>query len=84
MSRARSNQPPVSVECAANGQPRALRWQGRTWRIEAVLNRWRVETGLWDTPIQCDYYKVALDSGGMLLLVHDQTAGDWFVRRIYA
>ena len=45
MSRARSNQPPVSVECAANGQPRALRWQGRTWRIEAVLNRWRMETG---------------------------------------
>lgn len=84
MSRARSNQPPVSVECVANGQPRALRWQERTWRIEAVLNRWRVETGWWDIPIQRDYYKVALDSGGMLLLVHDQATDDWFVRRIYA
>ena len=84
MSRARSNQPPVSVEYAANGQPHALRWRGCYWRIEAVLNRWRVETGWWDIPIQRDYYKVALDSGGMLLLVHDQTAGDWFVRRIYA
>jgi len=82
MSRAQTDRLPV--ECAVNGQPLALRWRGRVWRIEAIFNHWRVETGWWDNPVRRDYYKVALEGGGVLLLVYDHIADGWFVRRIYA
>lgn len=84
MSRTGPDRQPVPVTCGANGHPVTLRWRGRAWRIEAVLNHWRADTQWWDTPVQRDYYKVALEGGGMLLLVHDHTAAAWFVRRVYA
>ena len=83
MSRARPDRLPVPVECEADGHPRTLHWRGQRRRVSAVLNRWRVDTGWWDTPIRRDYYKVALDNGGTLLLVHDHVASAWFVRCIY-
>lgn len=74
---------PLTVKCRAGGLPHIVYWRGRRQSVVVVLNRWRVDTHWWDEPVSFDYFKLLLEDGTLLLLVHDSAADIWVVRRIY-
>ena len=43
MSHLRLKATPVRVMCGADGLPCAVQWRGRSQKVTAVFNRWRVD-----------------------------------------
>lgn len=68
----------VQVDC---GVPVALIDGAATHRIERVQDRWHVDDEWWREPIRRRYYRVALDTGAIRTLYHDQVADSWFEQR---
>lgn len=71
---------PVTVQ-VDRGIPVALIDGANRHRIERVQDRWHVDDEWWREPIQRRYYRVALDTGSIRTLYHDQVADSWFEQR---
>ena len=71
--------PPRPVQVVSrNGHPVGITVGGRQRRVLEVQDVWRVEDEWWrDTPIRRHYYQVLLDGGSILVLYHDDIAGEW-------
>jgi hypothetical protein len=63
--------------------PEGFRWQGRTHRIQHLARRWRVDVEWWRLRIWRDYFRVATDTGLLVVLYHDLQTGQWYVQRLY-
>jgi len=73
----------VEVRADARGAPLALRtasgWQG----VREVVNRWRVETDWWRTPVCRDYLRCLLAGDECVEVFRDATTGTWHWSRRY-
>jgi hypothetical protein len=58
-------------------------WEGRTYRVEAVANRWRVDVGWWRLRVWRDYYKLVTAEGLLVVVYHDLLTGRWYLQRLY-
>ena len=47
-------------------------------RVEAVLDRWRIDDEWWRKEVSRMYYHVALEGGQLLTLYRDLTTGCWY------
>jgi hypothetical protein len=50
-------------------------------RIERIQDSWCVDDEWWREPIQRRYYQIALDTGSIRTLYHDEVRGDWYEQR---
>lgn len=74
---------PVAVEeVDSEGVPRAFRWEGRRWRVGAVLNRWRVERGWWEGGVAREHV-LLLTEEGLVVEVVREAGGEWGMQRLY-
>ena len=83
-----------SPEVIGETAPREFTYQGRRFRIHAVLSRWRIAGGWWnhlgDGPWQPDDHARALwkveaapiGAVGTFELERDESTGQWVVRNL--
>jgi len=62
----------------ADERPTAFAWRGRTYRIEAVLDRW-YEGGITAGAPALNYFKVRTDSGGPYVIRHSSLFDGWAI-----
>lgn len=65
--------------------PARFIWQGTTYHVSEVCNRWRVHTRWWESSatIWREYVKVTTDREILCLLYRDLRSGGWFLARVY-
>jgi hypothetical protein len=68
----------VQVDC---GVPVALIDGARQHRIERIQDCWCIDDEWWREPIQRRYYRIALDTGTVRTVYHDQVQDTWFEQR---
>lgn len=73
---------PVAVHCyegyRACESPRSFTWEGRTYRIKEIVDRW-YEGQQEASSDATDYYKILAEDGSVYLLRYDRQLGDWGV-----
>ena len=74
---------PVTVVIDAEGTPVSFTWEGRTHRVMAVANHWRVDWGWWRWHTWRDTFKVVTDTGLLAELSCDRLTGQWVLQRLY-
>ena len=84
MTRLWSEGKPVQV-WGEGESPTGFAWQGTSYRLVEICNRWRVHTRWWQPSalIWREYLKVTTDTGLLCLLYHDLVVDGWFLARIY-
>jgi hypothetical protein len=68
----------VQVDC---GVPVALIDGAHRHRIERIQDSWCIDDEWWREPIQRRYYQIALDTGSVRTLYHDQVQDNWYEQR---
>ncbi len=53
---------------------------GRTVKVEAILESWRIDDEWWRHMIARAYLEVILEGGKRLVLFQDLITGQWFVQ----
>lgn len=81
MTRLLQPAPRVEVELGPEGTPRHLDGPVRG-RLE-VLTCWSVEQDWWEHPVARRYWKLLVENRLLVEVFHDETAGGWFLERIY-
>ena len=83
MTRLWRKEIPVTVEDDGLMTPQAVIWRGRQHRVERVAKRWRVDKQWWLLRIWREYFKVATQTGYLVVLYRDLQTGDWYLQRWY-
>ena len=70
---------------AGHATPAGFVWQGMSYHIAGVCNRWRIHTHWWESgeAVWREYLKVVTGEGVLCLLYQDLITGEWFLARIY-
>jgi hypothetical protein len=74
---------PIEVACDETHAPLRLIWAGQALRVQAVLNRWRVDAWWWRARVWREYFLVIAGDGLLLLLFHDLDRTSWHLQRVY-
>ncbi len=74
---------PIVVQADALGVPRCIDWLGQTHTVEIVANRWRVNEEWWRERIWREYFKLATDTGLLVVVFRDLVGGGWYLQRLY-
>ena len=74
---------PIAVESDALGVPQRFTWRGQAHTVEIVANRWRVDEDWWRGRIWREYFKLATDTGLLVVVFRDLVSGGWYVQRVY-
>jgi hypothetical protein len=73
----------IDVETDAAGCPVRFTWRGEAHPIVRVVNTWRVDTEWWTFRIWREHFKVATETGYLLILYHDLLDDGWYLQRLY-
>ena len=75
----------IKVESDAANTPLAFTWQRRKHQVESIANRWRIHTRWWEPNemVWREYWKVATNTGLLVILFHDFLTDRWYVQRLY-
>ena len=74
---------PVRVESDAIKTPQAFEWQGARHGVRVVTNRWRLDETWWAGHVRRDYFKLATETGLLVVLYWDWVSGGWFLERLW-
>ncbi len=73
----------VQVEVDGLHRPLCVTWRGARHPVERVCARWRVDEGWWNRHVWREYFKVATQTGLLVVVYRDFVTGDWFLQRLY-
>jgi hypothetical protein len=62
------------------GNPTAVCVVRGAWRVEAVLEDWRIDDEWWRAPISRRYVEAVLQGGKHVVFYQDLLTGEWFVQ----
>lgn len=71
----------LSVELDPQGEPVALRRNGRRLAVVAIQEVWRIDDEWWREPISRRYYRVLLEQGSICTIYHDLLHDSWYEQR---
>ncbi len=74
---------PIEAHTTADGDLQAFTWQGARHTVTVVANRWRVDLDWWEQHIWREYFKLATDTGLLVIVYHDLAANTWSLQRLY-
>lgn len=74
---------PIVVGADGMQTPLHIRWRGQVHPVQHVANRWRVDEGWWNRHVWREYFKVATQTGLLLVVYRDFVTGDWYLQRLY-
>jgi hypothetical protein len=85
MSRLWSEGEAIVVQTNAQDQPVRFTWQGRTYRLARVHQRWEVDVDWWRTEgrIQRIYLAATTTDGLLCVIYQDVEKQAWFLAKIY-
>ncbi len=83
MTRLWRRELPITVEADELMTPQAVIWRGQRHRVETVTKRWRVDKQWWLLRIWREYFKVATQTGYLVIIYRDLQTGDWYLQRWY-
>ena len=74
---------PLGVKAGNNGLPFALKLRGRWVKVEAVVDRWRIDDEWWrEQPISRMYCQCVVDQGLKVTVYQDFVTGEWYWQRV--
>jgi hypothetical protein len=68
---------PIEV-IAPQGTPSLVRLRKRLYRVQGIVNLWRIDDTWWKQPVSRLYYQLELPSGGRMTIFHDLLGGQWY------
>lgn len=68
----------IEVDVDDDGFPLRLRRNGKSSRVAAVRERWRIDDEWWRRPISREYYALVMEDGRPVILYRDLIEGGWF------
>ena len=74
---------PIAVVCNGQGRPDRFTWRGRAHAVTLVALAWRVDLEWWRARTWRAYYKLATDTGLLVVVYRDLVSGDWYLQRLY-
>lgn len=74
---------PISVQSDALATPQSFSWQGRTHRVQEITKRWRVDQDWWRRRVWREYFKLATQTGLLVIIYRDLLTGQWYLQRLY-
>jgi len=72
---------PITAVRTEEGRPVAFSWRGQEHRVTGRPMPWRVATRWWDQPVNRAYWRVATDTGWLVVLYREGDA--WHLERVY-
>lgn len=73
---------PIGMQTAGDA-PHAFQWQGRRWRVRAVVDQWAVHDDWWRDEIWRHYFEVETVDGVLCVLFRDLLGEAWYLERVY-
>jgi hypothetical protein len=61
--------------------PATITVDGKSKKIEAIRETWRIDDEWWRDQIARRYVEVILEGGGRVMLYEDLLTGEWFLQR---
>lgn len=73
---------PVPVRTRPGDVPVEVVLQGRSWPVETVQERWRIDEGWWwEAPVSRLYWRLVLANGRLLTVYQDLGDRSWWTQR---
>lgn len=76
-----NNPLPINVSCDDHGFPVDIRLKGRTRKVKAIKDCWRIDDEWWRTPLSRRYYWVEYVDGALETVYLDLISRRWFRQR---
>lgn len=80
----------IRVDTDSRGAPRRFVWQGQAHAVQAIHQRWQVESDWWSQEggVSRRYYALTTASGLLCVIYHDEMYGDetgqgWRLAKVY-
>ena len=83
MTHLKRKELPITVESDDLMTPQTLIWQGQQHRVETVAKRWRVDKHWWVLRVWREYFKLATNTGYLVVVYRDLQTGHWYLQRWY-
>lgn len=68
---------------AAGELPSQFRWLLIDHRVEEIVEVWRVDIDWWQTRKWRTYFRLATNTGLLVVIFQDLIEKDWYLQRIY-
>lgn len=68
---------------AADELPAQFRWLHVDHRVEEILEVWRVDIDWWQTRKWRTYFRLATDTGLLVVIFQDLIGKKWYLQRLY-
>ncbi len=73
---------PVQVVPGLDGRPAKILETRKPSRVEKVIDLWELDDEWWrEKPIRRRYFRLLMDSGGVLTVFKDLSSDEWFSQR---
>lgn len=73
----------IDVVQDPQGAPVSFTWNGQAHRVLELAHRWRVDVEWWRRRSWRAYYKLATDSGLLVVIYQDLLTEEWYLQRHY-
>ena len=73
---------PISVSVDRDDRPTELVWHGRH-RVKEWVDTWVVDDGWWHGRKHRTYYKLATETGLLVIIFRNNVSGAWYLQRVY-
>ncbi|MCA9972734.1 MAG: hypothetical protein KC425_21090 [Anaerolineales bacterium] len=83
MTRLWRKQQPIAVVTDALHEPLAFTWRGRQHRTQQITRQWRTDIDWWRVRVWRSNFKLATDTGLLVVIYQDLLTGEWFFQRLY-
>ena len=75
----------IEVDTDEEGRPVGFTWQGQSYRLHQIQQRWQVDNDWWreEGRIWRDYLAVTTTTGLLCVIYRDLAGDGWFVAKVY-
>lgn len=75
--------PEIKVRTNISGVPVGLVRNGRSEKVTAIYERWRVADEWWGEDVERDYFRVRTSAGLVCDIFRDRTSNCWYLSKIH-
>ena len=73
---------PIAVTSDAQATPLAFAFRQRQFTVARVLERSRLDAGLWRWRVIREYFTLLTDSGLLVVIYRDVRGGQWYLEQV--
>jgi hypothetical protein len=73
----------IAVVSDSSYTPQAFTWRGRTYGVQLIAKRWRLDVDWWQARVWREYFKLTTPTGLLVIIYRDWLTGRWYLQRLY-